>query len=324
MDKKENLAAILKEARREEDVLYAISDYESKVLMFWKIEGGSRRRLMEDQRSIAGRIREWPGEDKKILISRESGMELWGEKLVEEVISLTDLQWWFPDKQIFLYYDYEEQLRNRRAEYLCAPETEDFSSLEKTEEALENMMALLKTMMPDKKHLNKSLLLFLARCAERLKNGDWEELPFYENLAQKKTLMEKKEFVLSNIRKLWNQKEAYTGKSPEIRKAIRYLEVHFSEDISLGEIAAYVDLSENYFSNLFKTETGVNLTYYINVLRISRAKELMDSTNWKVYEIAEAVGYKNPAYFSTIFRKITKVSVSEYRKAESVKNERKR
>ena len=55
--------------------------------------------------------------------------------------------------------------------------------------------------------------------------------------------------------------------------------------------------------------------HYINRVRIEKAQYLMENTNLKVYEVAEKVGFKNPAYFSTTFKKITKLSVMEYKKS---------
>jgi len=72
--------------------------------------------------------------------------------------------------------------------------------------------------------------------------------------------------------------------------------------------------TDNYFSNLFKAEVGKTLTRYINEIRAEKAKYLMEHTTLKVYEIAQEVGYKNATYFSTIFKKITNMAVSDYKK----------
>lgn len=72
-------------------------------------------------------------------------------------------------------------------------------------------------------------------------------------------------------------------------------------------------MSENYFSNLFKQETGENLTTYINFIRIEHAKKLLKNSSMKVYEIADAVGFRNATYLSTMFKKITGLSISEYK-----------
>lgn len=100
----------------------------------------------------------------------------------------------------------------------------------------------------------------------------------------------------------------------EIRKAIIYLTENYKENITLQEIADYVGLSKNYFSNLFKEETGETFVKFQNKLKVYEAKELLEHTGLKTYEVAERVGYKNPSYFSKIFKEITGVTVDEYKK----------
>lgn len=105
-------------------------------------------------------------------------------------------------------------------------------------------------------------------------------------------------------------KKAY---SKDITRAITYIREHFKEDINLREVAGYIGLSENYLSNLFKKETGENMVTYMNRCRIELAKELITNTGMKVYEIAEEVGFKNTTYFSTIFKKMTHMTVQEFK-----------
>lgn len=58
-----------------------------------------------------------------------------------------------------------------------------------------------------------------------------------------------------------------------------------------------------YLSRLFKDETGIKFVVYLNNLRLKHALRLLETTNLKVYEIAEQVGYSNLSYFSTVFKK---------------------
>ncbi|MFR2849305.1 MAG: helix-turn-helix domain-containing protein [Hungatella hathewayi] len=62
-------------------------------------------------------------------------------------------------------------------------------------------------------------------------------------------------------------------------------------------------LSSEYLSRLFKEETGVKFVVYLNNLRLKHALRLLETTNLKVYEVAEQVGYSNLSYFSTVFKK---------------------
>ena len=94
---------------------------------------------------------------------------------------------------------------------------------------------------------------------------------------------------------------------------MKYVDENFTRDISLQEVAEYANLSVGYLSNYFKTEAGMNFVEYITYRRMERAKELLVSTNDKVYHIAEQVGYTNSQYFTTLFKKQIGVTPAEYR-----------
>lgn len=91
--------------------------------------------------------------------------------------------------------------------------------------------------------------------------------------------------------------------SAPIRSAIQYMEEHYPESITLPEAAAHVGLSAEYLSRLFREETGVKFIVFLNNLKLKHALRLLETTNLKVYEVAEKVGYSNLSYFSTVFKK---------------------
>lgn len=91
--------------------------------------------------------------------------------------------------------------------------------------------------------------------------------------------------------------------SAPIRSAVRYMEEHFAGSLTLPDVAAHAGLSAEYLSRLFKEETGVKFVVYLNNLKLKHALHLLETTNLKVYEVAEQVGYSNLSYFSTVFKK---------------------
>lgn len=100
-----------------------------------------------------------------------------------------------------------------------------------------------------------------------------------------------------------------------VEAGIRYLVENYDRNLSLEEICMELSVSKNYFSYLFKRETGSNLWAYLTEIRLNKSKELLRTTNYKSYEIAYMVGYDNPSYFSKLFKKSTGLTPNEYRAA---------
>ncbi|MDO4322721.1 MAG: response regulator [Lachnospiraceae bacterium] len=99
--------------------------------------------------------------------------------------------------------------------------------------------------------------------------------------------------------------------------AIAYIHSHLSEPLSLESIAEDLHISASHLSRTFKKVLNESLTEYINKTRIAKAKEYLQTTDTLTYEIAELVGYHDPTYFSSIFKKYTGVSPTEYRQRQN-------
>jgi AraC-like DNA-binding protein len=98
-----------------------------------------------------------------------------------------------------------------------------------------------------------------------------------------------------------------------VQKAIKYIDQHFDQHITLEEISYYVSLSANYFSNMFKKTTGQSFIEYVSRLRIEKSKELLMDLNYTVYQIANAVGYSDARYFSRVFKTVVGKTPTQYR-----------
>jgi two-component system response regulator YesN len=109
--------------------------------------------------------------------------------------------------------------------------------------------------------------------------------------------------------------------SNHIVKATKeYLEQHYTEDISLEDVADQVNISPQYFSKLIKKTTGFNFIDWLSMLRVKKAKELLTNSDLTVKEVCFMVGYKDPNYFSRIFKKRIGITPSEYIKTSSYFN----
>lgn len=94
-----------------------------------------------------------------------------------------------------------------------------------------------------------------------------------------------------------------------------YIQDHFQEKISLEDAADAVNLSPSYFSNLFKQEFGINFTDYINRQRMEAAKAMIEENKLSIKEISYMLGYKDPNYFSRVFKKYFAESPKSFQKS---------
>lgn len=98
-----------------------------------------------------------------------------------------------------------------------------------------------------------------------------------------------------------------------VKEAIKYIEGHYYESITSKDVAHHVGLSSSYFSALFRQAVGSNPSDFIIDFRLRRAKQLLKESNYRIYEIAEMVGYENNFYFNRLFKKVVGCTPKEYR-----------
>ena len=100
-----------------------------------------------------------------------------------------------------------------------------------------------------------------------------------------------------------------------IDKAREFIKAQYKNDeMSLQTVASYVNVSSNHFSAIFRKETGETFIDYLTKVRMDNAKDLLTCTSMKTSEIGFEVGYKDPHYFSYIFKKTIGMSPKEYRR----------
>lgn len=102
--------------------------------------------------------------------------------------------------------------------------------------------------------------------------------------------------------------------NPVVNKARGYLEKEFANSsLTFQKVIDYVAMSGSHFSTIFAQEMGMTFTEYLTSLRLNKAKELLGKTNMRSSEIAYAVGYNDPHYFSYLFKKNVGMTPSDYR-----------
>ncbi|MBQ8814517.1 MAG: response regulator [Lachnospiraceae bacterium] len=103
----------------------------------------------------------------------------------------------------------------------------------------------------------------------------------------------------------------------EVAEVVKYIQDHYwDEELSISLAAQAVALNKDYLSNLFKKETGISFSDYVNLQRIKKAQELLTGTHLRTYQIAQQVGFQDESYFSRVFKKIVGMRPGEYRKCE--------
>ena len=120
--------------------------------------------------------------------------------------------------------------------------------------------------------------------------------------------------ILSNIEK----ERAEDSELPiykKLKPALEMLNSSFvSADLSIADLASHIGVSDTYFRRIFEKCIGQKPLDYLNKLRIDYAKELLQSGFYNIESVAAMCGFRDPKYFSTVFKRVRGISPSEYKK----------
>lgn len=114
--------------------------------------------------------------------------------------------------------------------------------------------------------------------------------------------------------------EAKEGKRNYLQEALKIIDERYAEKLSAALVAKELYISESYLCKLFRQEMDTSFTEYLGYIRIRKAMGMIKHTTMKFYEIAEATGFGDPAWFATQFRKVTGISPSQYKAATKGKS----
>ena len=110
------------------------------------------------------------------------------------------------------------------------------------------------------------------------------------------------------------QRQPTSNHDPRIQTVCHYLNEHLAEDIRVEDLARMTFLSPSRLTHIFRKEMGNTIYGWREYQRISRACDLLHQTQLSITQIARAVGYEDPLYFSRIFSQHRQLSPREYRK----------
>ena len=144
---------------------------------------------------------------------------------------------------------------------------------------------------------------------------DYNSLRIIENIGNAeefKSLFEhSREFVRSACEIM--SSDLYDGRSQVVTQAIRIINRSYYEDLNLSSVSGEIHVNPSYLSSLFHKEMGKSFVNYLTEVRLKRAVSMLENTSDSIQEIAFACGFKEPNYFSRIFRKKYGRSPREYR-----------
>lgn len=169
-------------------------------------------------------------------------------------------------------------------------------------------------------HFAKSVSARMRRTVELLKINT-DVLPDYADmLAYCVTPDQYREILLDELA---HATRAIRRKREEhydiIQYVIQYLGSHYNEEISLEQLAYKLSMSPTYLSGYIKEKTGSNFSDQLNAIRITKAKELLETTNMPIQEVGNRIGYRNVTSFIRMFKKITGQTPGDYRKTNWIR-----
>ncbi|MFA6507003.1 MAG: AraC family transcriptional regulator [Treponemataceae bacterium] len=139
--------------------------------------------------------------------------------------------------------------------------------------------------------------------------------PVYSTLAADYTLTSLLIQSTQNMLRSYNQNNKESANSSTFEKSLEWVRQNYTTNVSTKEVAARYLYNSNYYSKLFRAQTGMCLLEYINTLRISKAKTLLYQTEARVKEIANEIGFADEKYFMRVFKQIEGISPTQYRNA---------
>jgi two-component system, response regulator YesN len=259
--------------------------------------------------------------DSVIGISKTFGKGSNRSKALDQAVQALESSF-YNEKEKILVYDGSLDLHlNRRSlfEYSQLKEYHSFLESGELEESLKALEKLFpettqimippRTVRDDVNQWLSANIALLRDWGGHLQETLQHQSP-YEQIQKFKTYSELRQwcFQLHSVMTEMIQSLKSSRSRIEIPQAMDYIRKHYQSPLRVQEVARAVNLSENYFSNLFTKETGVTFTQFVQDTRIEKAKELLRNPEYKWYEVGEKVGLEDPKYFSKVFKKVVGIT----------------
>lgn len=179
--------------------------------------------------------------------------------------------------------------------------------LESLKSEFENMEMTILTEYRDFDYIRKAMYLGVTRFL--LKPSSMTEL---EEAVKAMTENLKKKNILPDSCKE-KDRQGSASSCFIIKNAMKYIDEHYSEKLTLSEVADKIYVSQWHLSKLLNRQVGRSFTDVLNNRRIGEAKKLLEDSSLRIGDVSEMVGFLDFAHFSRVFKKMEGISANEYR-----------
>lgn len=235
-------------------------------------------------------------------------------------------QFLFPRNQLFLFETVENKHKNMDIPVEMIKKISNMLGTERDKELRTTLLKVLdyetvsSCSIKYMESLSKDLNRLVFECFFS-KLGD-ESVDIYKQFNKVETIYNFENFyeyyqaveeLLMRLHEYNKQIRLVYSEQSYMDKAVCFIKENYYKDLNLAVVSNHISLNYSYFSHMFKEYTGQNFVDYLKKIRIEEAKKLLKQPDYKVFEISEKVGYKNPKQFARVFREIEGISPTEYR-----------
>jgi two-component system response regulator YesN len=172
--------------------------------------------------------------------------------------------------------------------------------------------------------LHQRVFEWLLEVFEAARKAGWKQdhwrrnpLQLWESIQAYDTVEALQSHVANELLRV-NEELQDTPRNQVLQKAVRYIQDHYAEPLTVQMIADHVYVTPEWLSTLFKKNYESTVLDYITRLRMEKAKTLLRDVSLKIYQISGMVGYRDTVYFSRLFKKHTGCTPKEYRNEQGV------
>lgn len=292
-----------------------------------KEDGAIREYLSEIAESFKKQVRTHSAYTISICISQRCS-RLWQYSRMQPKMNLALNKSYFSGKECSIFLDEEEPAMPKKEENLEGfyPELVAVFSRgnrEQMEQILKEMLQVLLEGQPGPEHAKMELIHMLSRISDygircgisrkymkKCSETAVAQILSCSFIADARTyFMEFFDIFTEGL------KEVQAGEEYLFRLPVsEYIEMHYMENIRLGNLTEMIGFSEGHFTRVFREEFGETFVQYLTECRIAHSKELLRTTAIPIEQIAYRVGINSYSYFCTCFKRLCGISPGEFRK----------